>query len=122
MVSDVVGTLFSVSTTIILASTRWVLVTIPAKVGVGTTTKLGYGTTEIALELKVAKTVLLAKEFLTDAHVLQSTVLAHELLFLHLTFLKIEFLIFNLLLSLAVNIASKVCTVALCTLIELAHV
>lgn len=117
---NVIRAFISVTTTVVFISSGWIFMALLTEVGIGTASESGGIATEVAFELEMAEAVLVAHELLTDAHILQSAMLAHKGLFIHLTLLVFE--VFNFLLGLAVNITTEEWTVAALTLVELGNV
>ena len=116
MVSNIVGALVLVASTIELVPATRILVALFAEVCVGTASELGQIAAVVALKLDMAQTVLLAHVLLANAHVLQPAALAHELFLLH-TFL----LLLSKLLVLAINIAAEEGVVAARAFIKLTN-
>lgn len=113
--------LSGVSSAVFLVLPARVLVALLAEVRVGPAPEARHAAAEVALELDVTKTVLLAHELFADAQVIQTARLAHELLLFHLG-LANSTVVFGELLALAVDIAAKERVVAATALIELADV
>ena len=74
----------------------------------------------IAFELNVSQSMLVAHEFLSDAHILQTTTLTHQLLLFHAILPCLH--IFSKLFILAVHVAPKERTVTARAFVKLTDV
>ena len=118
VVLHIVRALVNVSSAVILVPTIRVFVAFIAEIGVGSAPEGGQTAAEVALELDMAKPVLLASVLFTDAHVIQPAALAHKLLLFHVQLLGL----LSELLVLTVDIPTEEGGVAALTFIEFAHV
>ena len=118
VVLHIVRALVNVTAAVILVPAIWVFVAFIAEVSVGSAPVGGQIAAEVALELDMAKPVLLAGVLLTDAHVVQPAALAHKLLLFHVLLLSL----LSELLVLAVDIPTEERAVAALALVEFAHV